>query len=262
VTSVLRWGEHESFHCQDCGGLFNQPGPRAGQAYDQAYYETVYVARREQQLQQSRRYVRMIRRFVPGGSVLDIGCGTGIFLAAAVDGGFTANVGADTSADGLRLARQNVDDSVTLVHLPHERLPDRKFEVIALMDTLSAIPDARATLLDLRSNYLADGGVLVVRTPDIPYSYFLTVKGLSWFLGKKHGIRLMFADARYALFDVAVLRRFLRSLRFETIFLDLSLDYHGPAVRGRKPTDYFWWLLRRILRRRSIFVIARPAQRR
>lgn len=154
------------------GGLFNQPGPRAEQAYDQAYYETVYVSRRDHQLQQSRRYVRMIRRFVPGGSVLDFGCGTGILLAAAVEADFTANVGADTSADGLRLARQNVNDSVTLVHLPHERLPERRFEVIALMDTLSAIPEARATLLDLRNRYLADAGVLVIRTPDIPHSYF------------------------------------------------------------------------------------------
>jgi SAM-dependent methyltransferase len=262
VISVLRWGEHESFHCQDCGGLFNRPGEQAGRGYDQAYYDAVYVSRRSQQLQQSRRYVRIIRQFVPGGSVLDFGCGTGIFLAAAVEAGFTANVGADTSADGLRLARQNVDDSVTLLHLPQERLPERRFEVIALMDTLSAIPEARGTLLDLKNRYLADAGVLVIRTPDITYSYFLTVKVFSWFVGKKHGIRLTFADSRYALFDVAALRRFLESTGFETVFSDLGPDYHGPAIRGWSPMEYFWWLVRRVLRRRSIFVIARSAQRR
>jgi SAM-dependent methyltransferase len=201
--------------------------------------------------------MRLIRRFVPADSVLDYGCGTGVFLAAAVEAGFTANVGADISADGLRLARQNLDDSVTLIHMPYRQLPERRFAVISLMDSLSAIPDARATLLNLKERHLADGGVLVVRTPDIPASYFTTVKALSWLLGRKQASRLLFADSRYALFDAAALQRFLEAAGFETVYRELREDYAAPAVMVRAPTAWLWVLLRRLLRRRSICVIAR-----
>jgi 2-polyprenyl-3-methyl-5-hydroxy-6-metoxy-1,4-benzoquinol methylase len=257
VTSILCFREQESFRCQNCGGLFNDPGHETSQMCNEAYYQTVYIHRKDAQLKYSRRYMRVIKCFQTKGSVLDYGCGTGIFLVAAAEAGFTANVGADTSRDGLRLAKQNVNASVTLIHLPSERLPDRKFEVISFMDTISAIPEAYITMSKLVDRHLSEEGVLAIRTPNITHSYFLTVKVLSWFLGKKYASKLMFADSRHTLFDVATLERFLKAIGFEVVFLECRRDYFVPIAKVKRLRGYCWRFLRWVLRRRSIFVVAR-----
>jgi len=256
VKSFLRYREQESLRCRDCGGLFNRPGRDTKPLYDQRYYETVYVPRMEEQLSRSRRVLDVICQFTQGDSILDYGCGAGVFLMAARESGFSNNVGADTSSDGLRLARKNLGEGVALIHLPSERLPERKFQVIALMDTISAVPDARTTLANLVERYLDDAGVVAIRTPEVRPSYFRVVKLLSFLLGKKQASRLMFAESRYALFDVASLRRLLISLGLTVVFLEIGSDY-AVTRKAKGIAGPFWAILWRSLHRPSVLVIAR-----
>jgi hypothetical protein len=128
------------------------------------------------------------------------------------------------------------------------------------MDTLSAVPDARATLFNLASQYLADEGVVVIRTPHVGPSYFTLVKVLSFLLGKKQASRLMFAASRYALFDIELLRRLLTSLGLQIVFVEIGRDY-AVSHKAKGIAGPFWVILWRLLHRPSILVIARAKSR-
>ena len=258
LETILRYQSRIAFRCEECNGFFNDPGSDTDALYDHDYYLRNYLPLAEAQLRESRRQMDVIRSIAPGGSVLDYGCGTGIFLRAAIEHGHARSVGADVSIDGLRIARRNVGDDVQLVHLPTERLPERQFEVIALMDALSALRNPREIVMELRDRHLAENGVLVIRTPCLPPSYFRGAALLSKAVGRKHGSSLMFAKARYMLFDTRSLRRFVESLGFAVVNLMLRREHPHP-LRFDTIGGFLQTLLLRLFyaRMQSIFLIAR-----
>ena len=254
---LLGFRGQQTFRCQNCQGYFNIPAHPTDRFYTSSYYEKIYAARKTAQLEQSRRYLRIIRRHAPRASILDYGCGTGVFLVAAHEAGFVEVAGADISADALKCARDNLQDRARLIDLNRDALPSGRFAVIALLDALSALPDARTVLERLRDRHLAEGGLVAIRTPHIPPAYFAVVRALALLIGKKQASRLLFAENRYALFDVDSLQRFLEALGFEPVFVEIGQDY--PRLDGPKNSwsDHVWVTLHRILRRPTIFVLAR-----
>ena len=257
LKTILRHQSRATFRCNDCGGFLNDPEKDTDHLYDKDYYERNYLPRQDARLRESRWQMEIIGSIVPRGSVLDYGCGNGIFLRVAAEYGHAQNVGADVSRDGLRIGKQNVEDTVQLVHLPTEDLPDRQFEIVALIDSLSAIRNPRDTVLTLKNQHLMRNGVLVIRTPHLPPSYFRAVVMLSRIIGPRYGSNLMFTKVRYILFNMISLKRFVESLGFVVVDLRLTRDYFHP-LRFDTITSFlktsalrlFYW------KRRSIFLIA------
>jgi SAM-dependent methyltransferase len=76
--------------------------------YDQEHYEryqAIDVSKYSMHWWANRYYVRVLRRYVPGGRLLEIGCGTGFFLAEL--GQYFETYGVDTSTFALSHARNN-----------------------------------------------------------------------------------------------------------------------------------------------------------
>ena len=114
-------------------------GPRWGaRAYDWA----------ENELQQAPTYEAAIRRvgIRSGQRVLEVGCGTGVFLRAAADRGAEVS-GLDASADLLEIARTRVPEADLRVgdmqFLPYE---DDRFDLVAGFNTFFFAADMVAAL--------------------------------------------------------------------------------------------------------------------
>ena len=100
--------------------------------------------------------------------------------------------------------------------------------------------------------------MLVIRTPNLPPSYFRRAALLSKVVGRKYGSSLMFAKVRYMLFDRKSLRRFVESLGFTVLRLESRRDY-PPPFRFDSIGSFIRTLFLRLfyVRQQSIFLIAR-----
>lgn len=107
----------------------------------------------------NRRYLQH-KELIAGKNILDFGCGNGGFLKLAQ---------ADAKiAYGIDL------DSETVAYLKNEgikcfksveELPSIKFDVIFMFHVIEHLPDPKF-YLDILSNYLCDGGIIIIETPN------------------------------------------------------------------------------------------------
>jgi 2-polyprenyl-3-methyl-5-hydroxy-6-metoxy-1,4-benzoquinol methylase len=159
--------------CAACGFRFTNPRPLAhelGRYYQSAdYISHTNAARtvRDRVYQRVRRFTlaakyRLVHRYEPPGHVLDVGCGTGEFLAFLKSRGYLAH-GVEPSLK----AREMAIGSHALEIVPDLDAVRRAegFRVITLWHVLEHLPDLRGTLKKLFS-LLADGGLLVIAVPD------------------------------------------------------------------------------------------------
>ena len=84
-------------------------------------------------------------------SLLDVGCGGGVFLRRALESGCRA-VGVDHSRDMVRLARKTTDGGAEVVQASAEALPfaDGEFTAISCLVAFLFFPDPVASLLEFR----------------------------------------------------------------------------------------------------------------
>jgi 2-polyprenyl-3-methyl-5-hydroxy-6-metoxy-1,4-benzoquinol methylase len=98
-------------------------------------------------------------------NLLEVGCGSGIFLQEASRKGWNV-VGLDISAQAVKLALKNCPTAkVICASVEHSGLPAGTFDVIALWDVIEHVPDPEGLLQTLRS-LLVPGGQLIMETPD------------------------------------------------------------------------------------------------
>jgi ubiquinone/menaquinone biosynthesis C-methylase UbiE len=106
-------------------------------------------------------------RLLRGGSLLDVGCGTGGFIAWALqEGRFERAVGVDISAEAVELARRRAPGVelrvATIWDLPFDA---GSFDIVTLNDVLQHVSEVRVaeSLAEVR-RVLSEDGALLVRT--------------------------------------------------------------------------------------------------
>ena len=260
IRTVLRVGSSASYRCLSCGGRFNLPGTDTDGLYDRDYYARNYLSRRDLQRVKSRAFAARVRAAAPDGPALDYGCGSGVFLEALLEAGFSDCVGADVSTHALEFVRDSLGDRVRTVRIGTDALPDGKFAAICLMDSISHIRHLRETMSRLIDDHLDRNGVLVIRTPDIRPGYFRAVCALRPIIGSRRAAKLAFAHVRYVLFSAESLHRYVHSLGLAVVFEERGPDYH--VYRGGIARVLANAALRVLhSRARSIFLIAhRPGE--
>jgi 2-polyprenyl-3-methyl-5-hydroxy-6-metoxy-1,4-benzoquinol methylase len=104
-----------------------------------------------------------------GGKLLDIGCGPGTFIGAALPK-FTSAVGVDTSEGMIKYASNNyTDDSLTFIHVGNEAYPfeDESFDAITVIEVIEHLDDCRLDfVMSEVMRLLKPGGQLVISTPN------------------------------------------------------------------------------------------------
>lgn len=102
------------------------------------------------------------------GSLIDIGCGTGAFLAyAAVAVPGLSLFGLDLSSGMVREARARLGERATVYQGDSERMPleDSRFDAVTCHMSIHHYPDAQAAVSEMR-RILKPGGMLCINDMD------------------------------------------------------------------------------------------------
>jgi SAM-dependent methyltransferase len=168
-------GEFTLVECADCGFLYLSPRP-TGAALAR-YYPSEYLSFRaalDEEPSALRRFERrlglqrrcdVILQRKSRGALLDVGCGTGDFLAAMRDYPGWQVRGLEPSPDAAERARRSYGLSVDTGSLEAAPYPPGSYDVITMWDVLEHVPQPRAALPQLAA-ILRSGGLLVVGLPD------------------------------------------------------------------------------------------------
>jgi 2-polyprenyl-3-methyl-5-hydroxy-6-metoxy-1,4-benzoquinol methylase len=100
----------------------------------------------------------------PGGRLLDVGCGSGLYLHAFQRLGWEA-CGVEISAPVAEQARQTLGLRIFTGVLEEARFPDGHFDVVTLLHVLEHLPDPVGTLREV-SRILKPEGIVVLAVPN------------------------------------------------------------------------------------------------
>lgn len=181
MRTRLRLASFDVLRCTDCTVqmLSEMPDDEGFQAlYSAEYFNTraayyfdnpVWDPERGRNIENIASYQRALDRLqgldLPGRSLLDVGCGLGIFLAMARDAGWDV-AGVDTSEYAVREARQRFNIPMTRTDtLADAGLPAGAFDVITLWDSLEHFRDPIAQMREV-FRLLKPGGVVLIDTPN------------------------------------------------------------------------------------------------
>jgi 2-polyprenyl-3-methyl-5-hydroxy-6-metoxy-1,4-benzoquinol methylase len=159
--------------CAACGLRFTNPRP-TGATLDRYYQSENYISHSNRSATLLDRVYQRVRGYAlkakhsrvayhqADGRLLDVGCGTGEFLAYCASRGYVVQ-GIEPSL----CAREQAIANHSLSILPQlELLPaQEQFDVITLWHVLEHLPDPRTTFKRLFA-LMADGGLLAIAVPD------------------------------------------------------------------------------------------------
>ncbi len=177
-TCIDQLVSHQSFtivQCIDCGLRFTNPRPEAAQLG--LYYQSdqyishsdrsngligsLYNLVRQYTINQKVKLINQLNRNQLG-RLLDIGCGTGLFLAASKKAAWSVQ-GVEPDAGARQIAEQRTNQSL---QPDWQTLPtDAVYDTITMWHVLEHIPDLRL-LLHTVHNHLAESGTYIVAIPN------------------------------------------------------------------------------------------------
>ena len=128
----------------------------------------------------SHRPLEIIKKYFSAGSLLDVGCSAGVFVAEAKKYGFDAR-GIDLSESAIELGRHNfgLGEALTVGSLKSLALPAGSFEVITYLHCLEHIVDPIGELSEAK-RVLSDQGILVLELPRF-FSLWRFLLGARWY---------------------------------------------------------------------------------
>ena len=154
--------------CATCDSLFveNLPSPEALAAIytSDGYYELPPDSMRRI-AEENQRRLKLIRGIKPSGKFLDIGCAHGWLLDQAAQEGY--------ETFGVEPSSKNAEEAARKGHAVFSgwledfsaQNPDKRFDIVVCLDVIEHINDPQI-FLSLAASHLADGGVMVVSTPN------------------------------------------------------------------------------------------------
>ncbi|MGI8663287.1 MAG: methyltransferase domain-containing protein [Acidimicrobiales bacterium] len=257
---------HHIVRCTSCKHLYVSPRPfmeEVVEIYSEDYFENpafqatdhdAYFGyadylrdRRNIQLRLAQ-VLEQIERHEWKGSLLDIGCGMGLFVEVAAAAGWDA-WGIDLNGHAVKWAQENISDHVQCATVRDVDFADGSFDCITMFDVIEHLADPREELSDVW-RLLRPGGLLVLVTPDAG-ALVSRALGAGWLEMKRAPEHLQFFTVRgmaqllalsgftayewHSIGKISTVRNMLADLRFysEPIFsrVEQALDRFGVADR-------------------------------
>lgn len=178
----------------------------------------VYQSELQGRSRTAERHLRIVEENADGGLILDIGCASGLFLAAAADAGWLVT-GIEPSEVLRREAMERLGGCGTVLPLTLEEadLGDQQFDAITMWDVLEHVAEPMETMKRCRA-LLKSSGCLFLNVPDID-SIEAKILGKRWPLllpehlnyfnrpslklcGEKSGLQLLRFGRRRSFFSV------------------------------------------------------------
>ena len=200
-SAIERYGRYELFGCGACGLQFWEPR----ELPDARWYEQMYGGRDKKllPLEPGHKYF-LADAFAPrNGELLDIGCGTGNFLAAARDAGYGVT-GIELDRNAARFAKERLGlQRVLALTISEfaEQLAEERFDVVTFFEVL----EHQAAPLEFLQKVKAcvrPGGVIALSVPNRE----------RWLTGPDV---LDYPPNHFLRWNTAALRKFLSAQGFE-----------------------------------------------
>ncbi|MGB8274950.1 MAG: class I SAM-dependent methyltransferase [Alphaproteobacteria bacterium] len=127
---------------------------------------TGYFAKVDKKMRRSRLRVKKIRRYVPGGRFLDVGCNGGFMVEAAREAGFEA-WGVEIDPVAVAYAREHYPENrYFLGRVEDFAATAPRFDAVYCSEVIEHVPDSNAFVAAV-AKVMREGAVLYITTPDI-----------------------------------------------------------------------------------------------
>jgi SAM-dependent methyltransferase len=107
----------------------------------------------------------LLHPWVPGGALLDVGCGNARYLDLMRALGWSRVVGVDTSAAALRQVDRELDIETHCGDIRDVALPEASFDAVSMSHTLEHVDDPAAVLAEVR-RVAKPGGRVAIQVPN------------------------------------------------------------------------------------------------
>jgi SAM-dependent methyltransferase len=160
-----KFREYTLYECAECDLHFWHPVKMP----DAAWYEIAYRSRDStaMPLEPGHRFFLADAKAPKKGTLLDVGCGVGNFLAAAQSRGFTA-AGTEFNPSAVQFAKSHYGLQDVHVMTPQEfraAYPDRTFDVVTCFEVLEHQDDPQG-FLNVLSQFVGERGFLTISVPN------------------------------------------------------------------------------------------------
>jgi len=256
-------GQFRLVQCRQCG-LVRQ-NPRLTWNSLEAYYPENYISygQSNEHAQAGRRWiadwgtrkrVNSVERHVRGGSILEVGCGTGLFIAGLLRRGHWQVTGIEPTKYACEYARTTTGATIYNNRFSEIQLPDGSFDVVAMWNVLEHVDDPSATLLQV-SRLLRPQGLLVFSVPNVE-SLAARVFGKYWlgwdqprhlFLFPAPMLRPMLDQAGYDLVEIRCISTSYATLGVSLDFWTQTWEDKHPRARKIVLRGYHSWLTRLLM---------------
>ena len=173
---VFNENNYDWLRCMNCGLLYASGREKTINDKVAGEYDSI------QEFSSSRekifcRELKTIKKIINKGLLLDVGCGTGIFIKQALDNGYSVQ-GIEPDINYYEYAVKRTGVPVIKGFL-RDIKADNKYDIITYWDVLEHTPDPKNELVNVKK-HLKDKGVLVL-TAIQPFSSMLVMSNLEMF---------------------------------------------------------------------------------
>jgi len=184
----LRKNGYDIYKCNHCNHFFVYPMPTEKQLEDIYSSMSGYHFKKDSDYANNHHFnkifhnqINKIHQYLKNGSILDIGCSNGEFLALARESGYEVH-GVELNESTASIAINN-GISVSVSTLEHAHFPSNTFDIVRLGDILEHVTDAKGFITEVH-RVLKPGGITLINTPN--HDAFFPKA--TYFLFKKFGI--------------------------------------------------------------------------
>lgn len=159
---------YQLLRCKHCCFVWLPSPPRPNEMpfhYDAHYHEAVSVAAEDSAFRRWKGPRKVIARRKRGGTLLDIGCGSGGFLST-MNSGFWKLYGIEMAATTAQRARSNTGAEIFVGDVSEAAFRPEMFDVITCFHVLEHVYDPRQFLASVTS-WLKPNGIFYVMLPNI-----------------------------------------------------------------------------------------------
>jgi SAM-dependent methyltransferase len=211
--------------CPQCGCLWANDARKENGILTEAYERVIdsYFDSEENDPRYLRFYEKLeqlVRRYVSGRTILDVGCGEGVFLSTISDE--WSKQGLEPSESGANLARKrNLDVARATLDNPSMQY---EVDLISALDVIEHVVDPH-DFVESFKRHLRPGGVVLLLTGDAD-SYAARIAGPQWSYLRWCG--------HISVFSQSGLRKLLQSHGFEVLGWKRCEHPSGPGAVA-------WW---------------------
>jgi spore maturation protein CgeB len=152
--------------CAECGMVYAHPFPTDKEiaAYYASPYYDPYIDAKQEIGATYEAWLDEIEKRSPRGSLLDVGCGIGLFLTAARGRGWDVR-GVEPSPWPAAFALEETGVPVDACTLEDARFPEDRFDVVTLWSTLEHLPDPVSVVREV-TRVTRPGGRIWIGVPN------------------------------------------------------------------------------------------------